>query len=239
MPASVSNRRVGLVSGPIDAADRVYDALQGAIRAGKVGPGRRLASERALATDLDAPRAAVRRALQRLAAEGVVERGVGRAGSRVRHSAPVTATLETRDASPQDVLEARWAFEPGLVALVIARATESEFVAMERQLDRMARAANQQEFREAGYNFHLEITKATRNPLLVQLFELIIAARARAGWGRLAALNAKHEQRAAQIGRNRGVVAALRQRDAGLATTLLRDHLSIMLNEIGRGGTSA
>lgn len=239
MPAHDSRRRPGAISGPIDAADRVYEALQGAIRDGSVGPGRRLASERTLATDLDAPRAAVRRALQRLTAEGVVVRGVGRAGSRVRQPTPARFGAETRDAGPQDVLEARWAFEPGLVALVVARATESDFVAMERQLDRMARAASQQEFREAGYFFHMEITKATRNPLLVQIFELIIAARARAGWGRLAALNAKPEQRAVQISRNRNVVAALRQRDAALATTLLRDHLAIMLDEIGRGGAAA
>ena len=72
---------------------------------------------------------------------------------------------------------------------------------MERQLDRMAKAATQQEFREGGYGFHLELTRATRNPLLVSIFERIVEARARAGWGRLAALNATPAQRAAQIAR--------------------------------------
>ena len=41
---------------------------------------------------------------------------------------------------------------------------------MERQLLRMERAASRQEFREAGYAFHLEIAKATRNPPLVDIF---------------------------------------------------------------------
>lgn len=222
------------VAAPVDEADRVYEALRVAIRGGEILAGQRLASERKLSADLEASRAAVRRALQRLTAEGMVERGLGRAGSRVRSPSAPTGPAETREASPQDVLEARWAFEPGLVALVVARATEADFAAMERQLERMARATNQQAFREAGYNFHLEIAKATRNPLLVDIFEMIIAARARAGWGRLAALNAKPEQRTAQIARNRRVLDALRQRDSDLSTALLRDHLATMLNEIGQ-----
>lgn len=227
--------RRAAVSGPADPADGVYETLLTAIQEGTLGPGRRLASERALASDLDVPRTAVRRALQRLSAEGVVERGVGRAGSRVCSPEPQRLMAAQRDASPQDVLEARWAFEPGLVSLVVTRATEADFAAMERQLERMARAKAQQEFREAGYAFHLEMTRATRNPLLEQIFESIIAARARAGWGRLAALNARTDQRAVQIARNRRVLDALRQRDAAAATALLRDHLAIMLDEIGRG----
>ena len=228
-------RKFADVSAPVDEADRVYEALRIAIRGGEIAAGQRLASERKLSADLEAPRAAVRRALQRLTAEGMVERGLGRAGSRVRDPAPATGTAEIREASPQDVLEARWAVEPGLVALVIARATEADFLAMERQLERMVRATSQQAFREAGYNFHLEIAKATRNPLLVDIFEMIVAARARAGWGRLAALNAKPEQRAAQIARNMSVLEALRHRDNDAATILLRDHLARMLDEIGRG----
>lgn len=223
------------LSAPADIADRVYAAVIAAISDGDVGPGRRLASERKLSTDLNAPRAAVRRALQRLTAEGMIERGVGRAGSRVSKPSPEAGVTEARDASPQDVLEARWAFEPGLVRLIVARATELDFQTMERQLDRMAGAESQQAFREAGYSFHLELTKATRNPLLVDMFEMIIAARARAGWGRLAALNATAEQREKQVDRNRLVLTALRNRDAPLAAELLLNHLAIMVGEVGRG----
>jgi DNA-binding FadR family transcriptional regulator len=223
------------VAGPVEETDRIYDALLIAIRDGEVGPGQRLASERKLSTDLGAPRAAVRRALQRLAAEGRIERGIGRAGSRVRAKAPPLVTAASPQASPQDVMEARWAIEPGLVPLVVARATDDDFAAMARQLDRMENAATQQEFREGGYNFHLEIARATRNPLLVSIFERIVEARARAGWGRLAALNATPAQRAAQIARNRRVLDLLRQRDTPAASEALRDHLAMMLDEIARG----
>jgi DNA-binding FadR family transcriptional regulator len=228
-------RRLVDVAGPVEETDRIYEALSVAIREGEIGPGRRLASERKLAIDLGAPRAAVRRALQRLAAEGRIERGIGRAGSRVRAVEPVAADAPAPRASPQDVLEARWALEPGLVPLVVARATEDDFAAMARQLDRMDRAASQQEFREAGYEFHLELARATRNPLLVSIFETIVEARARAGWGRLAALNATPAQRAAQIARNRGVLDALRHRDLPAASAALREHLATMLDDVARG----
>jgi DNA-binding FadR family transcriptional regulator len=223
------------VAGPVEETDRIYDALTIAIRDGEVGPGQRLASERKLSNDLRAPRAAVRRALQRLAAEGKIERGIGRAGSRVRSKPQPQPVPANPQASPQDVMEARWAFEPGLVPLIVARATDDDFAAMERQLDRMAKAATQQEFREGGYGFHLELTRATRNPLLVSIFERIVEARARAGWGRLAALNATPAQRTAQIARNRRTLDLLRQRDIPAASEALRDHLSMMLDEIARG----
>ena len=132
------------VAGPVEETDRIYDALLIAIRDGEVGPGQRLASERKLSTDLSAPRAAGRRAVQTLAGPGGIESGVGRAGSRVRAKAPAHVTAPSPQASPQDVLETRWAFEPGLVPLVVARATDDDFAAMARQLDRMENAASQQ-----------------------------------------------------------------------------------------------
>jgi hypothetical protein len=64
---------------------------------------------------------------------------------------------------------------------LVARATEADFVRMKEHLDALERATDQQSFREAGYAFHLEIARATRNPLLVRIFEMIIEARARAG----------------------------------------------------------
>ena len=88
------------VAGPVEETDRIYDALTIAIRDGEVGPGQRLASERKLSTDLRAPRAAVRRALQRLAAEGKIERGIGRAGSRMRSKPQPQPAPANPQASP-------------------------------------------------------------------------------------------------------------------------------------------
>ena len=221
----------GTVALPAD--EQVYAALRAGLSSGEVVPGGRLASERTLAEHFGAPRGAVRRALTRLAAEGLIERRLGRAGSRAR--APDLTPPQGNSpplASPQDVLEARLAFEPGFVELVVARATTEDFARMAACLQQMETAPTQQTFREFGYAFHLEMARATRNPLLVHLFEVIIEARARAGWGKLRALNEKPEQRNAQVAKNWRTLTALRDRDTDFARRSLRDHLAQMLREV-------
>jgi DNA-binding FadR family transcriptional regulator len=214
--------------------EQVYAALRAGLEAGEVAPGGRLASERDLAIRFGVSRGAVRRALARLAGEGLIERRLGRAGSRVRplDLSPRRPDAAAPFASPQDVLEARLAVEPGFVDLVIARATEEDFSRMAACLTGMESAPTQQAFREAGYAFHLEMARATRNPLLVHLFEVIIEARARAGWGKLRALNEKPEQRAAQIEKNWRTLGHLRARDALAARRSLSEHLAQMVREV-------
>jgi len=218
----------------VPTPEQVYAALRAGLEGGDVAPGGRLASERALAARFGASRGAVRQALARLAGEGLIERRVGRAGSRARAVDMTPPRLEGTPplASPQDVLEARLAVEPGFVDLVVARATEDDFARMAGCLTRMEAAPSQQAFREAGYAFHLEMARATRNPLLVHLFEAIIEARARAGWGRLRALNEKPEQRAAQIAKNWRTLGHLRARDSLAARRSLSEHLAQMLREV-------
>jgi DNA-binding FadR family transcriptional regulator len=96
----------------------------------------------------------------------------------------------------------------------------------------MEHSPTQQQFREAGYAFHLELARTTRNPLLVRIFEQIIEARAAAGWGRLRALNDTVEARAAQTAANREILAALRDRDSELARRLIRAHLGRMVASV-------
>jgi DNA-binding FadR family transcriptional regulator len=222
------------LAGAGPTSEQLYATLRARLEAGAVAPGGRLASERTLAAQLGAPRGAVRRALARLAGEGLIERRIGRAGSRARAPdlVPPRAAGTAPEASPQDVLEARLAVEPGFIDLVIARGTEEDFARMAAWLARMEAAPTQQAFREAGYAFHLELAQATRNPLLVHLFEVIIEARARAGWGRLRALNEKPEQRTAQIAKNWRTLAHLRARDAPAARRSLSEHLAQMVREV-------
>jgi DNA-binding FadR family transcriptional regulator len=82
---------------------------------------------------------------------------------------------------------------------LVAPATEADFVRMKEHLDALERATDQQSFREAGHAFHLEIARATRNPLLVRIFEMIIEARARAVWNKLRYLNDHREAQLQQI----------------------------------------
>jgi DNA-binding FadR family transcriptional regulator len=100
---------------------------------------------------------------------------------------------------------------------------------MRDRLAAMEASPDQASFAEAGYAFRLEIVRATRNPLLVAMYEMLIAARAKAGWSRLSLLNDRPELRGAQTEVNRRLLAALQQRDGAVASALSRYHLSEML----------
>jgi DNA-binding FadR family transcriptional regulator len=204
----------------------IYRKVRDAIESGRLEPGDRLPPERDLADRLGTSRNLVRRAVQRLERERRVIRHVGRGTFVASREAGTgdSSVPKLPKVSPLDVLEARMVIEPGFADLVVVRATEDDFARLELRLQHMEQAPTQQEFREAGYAFHLELAKTTRNPLLVLIFETIIEARAAAGWGRLRALNDTPEARAIQANSNRKILSALQDRDAEVARRLLRSH---------------
>ena len=209
----------------------IYRQIFEGIKRGTYAPGDRLPTERRLMMQFAAARNTVRKAIGRLVEDGLIQRQMG-SGTNVAITAPATNDTDDQSVSPLDVLEARMAVEPGFADLLVARATEADFVRMQEHLDRLESAKDQRTFREAGYAFHLEIARATRNPLIVRIFELIIEARAKAGWDKLRHLNDSREAQLAQIESNRRVLAALRERDTAGARQLMRSHLWAMISDV-------
>ena len=209
----------------------IYRQIFEGIKRGDYAARDRLPTERRLMEQFGAARNTVRKALARLAEDGLIQRQMG-SGTYVAVVEETTASPESFPVSPLDVLEARMAIEPGFADLLVARATEADFVRMEEHLDELERATDQQSFRMAGYAFHLEIARATRNPLLIRIFEMIIEARARAGWDKLRYLNDHREAQLQQIESNRRVLQALRDRDKARARQLMRAHLWSMIADV-------
>jgi DNA-binding FadR family transcriptional regulator len=209
----------------------IYRQIFEGIKRGDYAAGDRLPTERRLMEQFGAARNTVRKALARLTEDGLIQRQMG-SGTYVAIAEEAAASANSVPVSPLDVLEARMAIEPGFADLLVARATEADFVRMNEHLDRLERAADQQSFREAGYAFHLEIARATRNPLLVRIFEIIIEARAKAGWDKLRHLNDNRQAQLEQITSNRRVLQALRDRDTVRARQLMRAHLWSMIADV-------
>lgn len=86
--------------------DRVHAHLVELVSSGRVGPGERLPPERTLADDLGVSRPAVREAVQRLAAAGVVEVRQGD-GTRVIGAREDGADREPMPGSTRELLETR------------------------------------------------------------------------------------------------------------------------------------
>ena len=208
----------------------IYRHLFEEIKKGSFAAGDRLPTERRIMVQFRASRSTVRKALARLVEDGYITRQAG-SGSYVMQPSE-RLDISSNSAmivSPLDVLEARRAIEPGFVDLVALRGTEADFDRMARRLDEQEGADDLESFRRAGYAFHLEIACATRNPLLIRLFETVVEARAAAGWQKLRELNDTDEARRSQVAANRKLLAALRMRDAGAARDQLRLNLWRMI----------
>ena len=219
--------------------DEVHAYLRVAILTGALAYGDRVPTERILAQEFGTSRKSIRDALARLEQEGLLGRRVG-SGSYVSWTpqAPSEGTppegriFATPSVSPLDAIEARRVIEPNYCDLVVARATEEDFARMAARLREMETARDQVAFKEGGYAFHLEVVRSTRNPLLVAIYEMVVAARAKAGWGTLIPLNDRKEQRDEQIAANRAIYQALRERDAEQARQLSHAHLTEMVNTV-------
>jgi DNA-binding FadR family transcriptional regulator len=136
-------------------------------------------------------------------------------------------------------IEARRVIEVGAVELAVARATDEDLDRIEGGLRAMEAAQTASAFRAAAFTFHLEFIRSTHNPLLVSMYELLIAARAKTGWNRLGYLVNSEEERERSCRQGREFLDALRNRDAAAAARFRDDNLSTILSRImARGARS-
>ena len=212
--------------------------LAGAERDG-AGHDTRLPTERQLALDLGVSRAAVRHAIAVLQAEGRVSREVGRGtflrggpgmdevpeGARVPPDGEEPGT-PAADYAPADVMAVRRLFEPTAMSLVVAWATERDFAEMDRCLRGGERAADHDEFEVWDAALHRSIIAAARSPLLIRLYAEVERARQGRVWGDLKRRSASAARRDDYRRDHEEIVAALRLRDADLATAAMRAHLA-------------
>ena len=213
--------------------------------AGSSGPGSRLPTERQLADELGVTRTMVRHALGLLEARGLVSREVGR-GTFLRAGAARPAPARgdrdpgrSEDVGPADVMAARRLIEPQVLPLVIAWATARDFDEMRRCLDGGARAQSYDEFEIWDFALHHAIVAASRNPLLVAMYEEVERARKGALWGSLKRRNDSRERRIAYHGDHEQLVDALGSRELERAVAVMDAHLArVEANLLGTTGAA-
>jgi DNA-binding FadR family transcriptional regulator len=199
--------------------------------AGASGPGTRLPTERRLAEELGVTRTMVRHALSRLAAEGRVSREVGRGtflrggDVRVAPPRPDREAARSEDVGPADVMAARRLIEPQVLPLVVAWATTRDFDEMRRCLAGGAAAQSYEEFEVWDFALHHAIVAASRNPLLVAMYEEVERARKGALWGNLKRRNDSRERRLSYQSDHEHLVDALSARELQRAVSAMDAHL--------------
>lgn len=189
--------------------------------------GRKLPTERVLASRFNVARNTIRRALSRLEAQGAIERRIG-SGTFVAANRAELSSL-TEDAlgatSPASVLELRLLLEPAAMELVVVRATGKDLVFFEKCVEKCESAANWREFDEWDMALHAALMRAARNDLLDQVFMLIQKTRESVEWSALERKGLTPERRRTCESEHRRLLGSIRTRDVEAARYAAQVHL--------------
>lgn len=200
--------------------------------AASVEPGDRLPPERALAPSLGMSRATLRTALEALEAEGAIWRHVGQgtfAGPRpVQHRVSLPLLVEMT--SPLDLMRARLIIEPEIAAAAAETATAEQIAGL-RDAATAGRAAKGLHACEwADRRFHAAVGRASGNPVLAGVLEMMSGARGRTTWQREWNRTYGHIGEATFRGghsdHHLDIVAAIAGRDPTAARAAMHRHLS-------------
>jgi GntR family transcriptional repressor for pyruvate dehydrogenase complex len=210
----------------------VFEVLQQRIRQGDWLPGERMPSITQLARELQAGAGSIREALRSLQSIGLVtiEHGSGVYVTGKRPATELSSHFQNVSAGLVIALaETRWILEPELAALAAERATDEELADIEdltRQMEEASRLGNN--FAELDVQFHRQIARAARNPILCQTMEgisdLFLESRKNIILDPDAMLRAlRYHALIAEV---------LKQRNAPQARLLMQGHMNAMLSEV-------
>ena len=156
------------------------------IKAGDLHSGDRLPSERELAAQMRISRPTLREAIKVLTEAGVLEVRRGQSGGIFVASELIPRELlrsrqEIRFGEIAGVLEARRLLEPRVAQLAAVHATEDDFAAMARTIERQRELAASDDFLshedlflQLDLKFHLTLARATRNATIVGLMRTML-----------------------------------------------------------------
>jgi GntR family transcriptional regulator, transcriptional repressor for pyruvate dehydrogenase complex len=156
------------------------------VKTGDLHVGDRLPSERDLAAQMRISRPTLREAVKVLVEAGVLEVRRGQSGGIFVAAEVVPRELlhsrqEIRFSEVAGVLEARRLLEPRVAQLAAVHASEEDFAAMARTIERQRELAASDDFLRNGdlflqldLKFHLTLARATRNATIVALMRSML-----------------------------------------------------------------
>lgn len=211
------------------------------ILSGTWANGRLLPPERVMAARFGVARNTLRRIIQQLESEGLIEShpgrgtfvrisplgvGVSRIDALPANTLDGTEALATmlRGARPGDLMEVRALLEPLAAELAAGRASAGDIAAIEAALGNAIAARSPAEFRHCDAELHLAIFRAARNDVLLAWCEAANLAREPERRG-ADDCGASPELRRISDREHTEIVAALRDRDADRARELMRRHM--------------
>lgn len=221
------------------SADVLADSLREQILHGNLLEGSELPTERDLSEQAGVSRVTVREALRILDNEGLIVTRLGRNGGSFV-ARPTSATIERsvgifirgQRIRFEAVLEARVAIEPASARFAALHRTDEDLAELEScqvALERAAAAGDVTAYIHANLDWHVQIVRASHNELLIA-FILAIAQPVYEA-SDLEDFNLP-QMRNAVIRAHRGVMEAIRDRDADAAERRIARHVSAYVDEV-------
>ena len=161
-------------------ADQVTRHLADQLRSGVYPVNSRLPTEKAIAEEFGVSRTVVREAISRLKSEGLVETRQG-SGTAVLDPNSSAAFRLSRIGNPAEgvlrILELRYGIEAQMAALAAERRTAAEMAEIKRALKAIDRSvASGGDGVKEDLEFHMAISRATRNPYYTDLLGMLTRA---------------------------------------------------------------
>lgn len=216
------------------SANTITARLVRAIETGVYADGDQLPPERQLALALGTARSTIRKALDQIEARGLVVRKVG-SGTFVNYSGPLQATgTEVADlVSPLQLIETRFAVEPYMTRLACIHANRRDIDSFEMVLQKIEGCgSDQDQFTQWDMEFHMQLARCSRNPLMLRIYHQINAVRAHAQWNRVKRAILTEDKIAAYNRQHRALFEALAQRNVQGAVDIMTSHLEMARQDI-------
>jgi DNA-binding FadR family transcriptional regulator len=190
-------------------------------------PDSRLPPERELCEILGVSRGDVRKALAVLETEGQVWRHVGK-GTFIG-SGPIDEVVHVADiaarTNPADLMRTRLILEPELAREAALHANLDDVAAMRDCMARTRAAETWRQYENFDNLLHRQIAQATRNTVLLGLFDALNSIRRAVVWGRLRPEPERPPADHHSFAEHERLVDAIEDRDLAGAATAMRVHL--------------
>lgn len=158
--------------------DEVLEQLQERIFSGEYKVGDRLPPEPQLMEELGVGRSTLREAIKVLVHAGVLEVRQGQ-GTHIISLSPIENSFEKqlKDANIEHIYEARRMLDKEVSRLAAKRRNEEDLLEIKGYLDKRNRTlkkGNYVEYIDADIDFHLSIAKASKNQVLLDLYQSFV-----------------------------------------------------------------
>lgn len=235
---SVRKERLFSTVKPKKVTDVVYRQLVSLIATGRLKPGEKLPSERAMASEMGVSRQSIREAIHRARAEGLLEvrQGGGTfviSSLKANLKPPLSILLEGQAENIFEFLEIRRLLEAWCAEKAAAQATRQDLKKMKELLGRMSEVRPPEDaWEKADLEFHSAIAAATHNVIAMHLMKGL--EESFHAYFRMKQFTTRSEAKEDLLKQHREIFEAIRKGDGAMARERMVEHLDYVREMIRR-----